>query len=88
MLPPLLHLLIVLILSAHVSSYTLLQVQAPRQNCYLVCNCCSIGFRAAAVHLHFLSICQREITHPHPGSFQFFIPLKGHNSKDVIFQLF
>lgn len=63
--PRLLRLLIVLILGPPVSSYILLKVQARKQNCYLVCNCCSIGFCAATVYLYFPSICQREITQPY-----------------------
>ena len=51
--PPVLRLLIILILSPHVSSYTLLKVQALKQNCYLVCNCCSIGFCTVTVYIYF-----------------------------------
>lgn len=61
-MPPPPRLLIIFILSPHVSSYTLLEVQAPKQNCYLVCKCRSIGFCAASVYLYFLRICQTEIT--------------------------
>lgn len=61
------------------SFYALIEVQARQENCYHVCNCCSIGWCAATAYLHVLNICQRAITKPYQDSFVFCVPLKTRN---------